>query len=96
MALWRIEPVAHANDTRWLDHTPFKRLVVRADSAAKAREVAAARKELPETRTAVGNETPADAAMLRDEKLYRVAPIPAGDFPSNDPDGAPAVLESAR
>ncbi|MBP5857180.1 hypothetical protein KAJ83_09180 [Marivibrio halodurans] len=96
MALWSIEPVAHGDDTRWLDHTPFKRLVVRADSPAEAREVAAAREELPETRTAVGNETPADAARLRDEKLYRVVPISAMESPANDPDGAPAVLESTH
>lgn len=96
MALWQIEPVAHADDPRWLTHARFERLVVRADTAAQAREVAAAAKELPDAPRAVGNETPADSAALRDEKLYQVTPLDPDAMSETDADGPDAVLVASR
>ena len=96
MALWQFEPVAEATDPRWLDHPRFERVVVRAETSAQAREVAACVIESADRKASVGNETSAGSSALRDEKLYTVKAIAPEMLSDSDPDGPAAVLVSAR
>jgi hypothetical protein len=91
LSLWKIEPIARAEDPRWLDHPRFERLVVRAETAAEARQIAAA-EEIGEDTDAVGNESLGDAAGFKDEKLYRVMPLADEERGTLSPEGRPAVL----
>jgi len=95
MQLWKIEPVARADDPRWLNHPRFAHVVVRAETAAEARLLAASG-ENSGAPAAVGNETHGDVAGLSDEKLYRVAPLPAEERGALTPDGGAAVLSRRR
>jgi hypothetical protein len=89
MALWRLTPNADATDGRWLDHRRWAEVVVRADTAGEARNLAAAL-EAEDAPPGVGNETPTFEAGLSDDKLYRLqrinpdddADAPAADGPS--------------
>lgn len=77
MPLWRLVPVAAAEDSRWLDYERWAEVVVRAPSASKARLIAANTLSGPSDR--IGNESPAERTGLEDEKLYRAERKDAAD-----------------
>lgn len=94
MALWRIRPVAGRGDARWQDHPIYDNVIVRADTAALAR-VLAARLELSQTGKAppAGNESVSWFSAFEDEKLYQVQPLEDGAAGIEvEADGPPAVL----
>jgi hypothetical protein len=94
MPLWRIQPVADPEDGRWLDHTIWREVVVRAPTAAVARH-AAARMELATDRPPTGNEMPSARSAFEDEKLYRVSPLePTAARGSIENAGAPKILRA--
>lgn len=86
MALWRLRPIAEAQDPRWQDRRIWREALVRAATAAEARLVAAGL----DRRTAEpsnGNESESFRSGFIDEKLYRV------DFAGED-DGPAEVIEA--
>ncbi|MEQ8318916.1 MAG: hypothetical protein RH946_01535 [Rhodospirillales bacterium] len=90
MSLWKIIPVATADDPRWLDHRVWREIVVRADTAGDALHLAVTMDKRALTGVdTVGNESQALTSGLSDEKLYRVAPLDADScsFDHNGPDG---------
>ena len=96
MALWRIRPVADLADTRWQDHAIYDNVVVRADTPAMARIVAAAidyENEKGEPPT--GNESGTFSSAFLDEKLYQVQPLCDSEADSYGAwDGPPEVLDA--
>lgn len=77
MPIWKIEPVADPDDPRWLDHTRWDAVTVRADSAGTA--LATAARDLYGPGMQVGNETSPERSGFEDVKLYRVRRIRGGD-----------------
>ena len=71
MPLWRLLPVADPDDSRWLDHPVWREVLVRAPSAAFARQAAGALERDLEAAPA-GNECPSFKSAFEDEKLYQV------------------------
>ena len=94
MTLWKIEPIAVAADSRWMDFPIWADVIVRAPSAARARLVAAAMeaRELADS-TPVGNETLTFRSGFEDEKLYRVREL---RHLSGTPQEGPEEVISAR
>lgn len=86
MALWRLSPIADADDAWWQNRRIWREVVVRAKSAAEARLVAAELETVP-AEPLSGNESPSFESGFLDEKLYRV------DHAGDDA-GAPAVLKA--
>lgn len=70
MPLWRISQAPRDLESARLDYGRWSAVIVRADSAARARVLAAA--ELDDRSGVTGNETAAGYAGLEDEKLYHV------------------------
>jgi hypothetical protein len=75
MARWRLYPVANPDDPRWQGRTIWPELVVEAESAAIARQVAA-QQVIDPGQPPVGNETRALVTGFEDEKLYWAEPLP--------------------
>ena len=94
MTLWKIEPIAVAADSRWMDFPIWADVIVRAPSAARARLVAAAMeaRELADS-TPVGNETLTFRSGFEDEKLYQVREL---RHLSGTPQEGPEEVISAR
>lgn len=86
MALWRLTPVAEAHDGRWQGRPIWRKVIVRAASAAEARLTAAAL-EVDPAEPLSGNESPSFRSGFLDEKLYRADRDGEGE-------GPPEVLES--
>ena len=96
MPLWTIEPVAHFRDPRWLNHTIWRKVVVRAPSASVARVVASDLDRDPEA-VPCGNESLGFRSGLVDEKLYRVHRMSAEEAAGiADEAGPDEVLLSLR
>ena len=76
MPIWRIVPAVREDASAWLDYRRWTEVIVRAETAARARVVAAA--ELNDRSGPTGNESPAGQAGLEDPKLYHVARLTAG------------------
>lgn len=96
MRLWTIEPVASPDDPRWQERTIWRRVVVRAESAAAAR-VMAAQLERTEDEPSDGNGSASFRSGFEDEKLYWVKP--AGDapvVPSDDGESPSVILAEPR
>ena len=70
MALWRLTPIAEGRDARWQGRPIWRRVIVRAASAAEARLTAAAL-EVDPAEPLSGNESPTFRSGFLDEKLYR-------------------------
>ena len=88
MALWRLSPIAEADDAWWQGRRIWREVIVRADSAALAR-LAAAELEADPAEPLSGNESPSFKSGFLDEKLYRVDR-------TGDDEGEPAVLKAAE
>lgn len=87
MRLWTIEPAASVDDPRWQERPIWRRVVVRADSAATAR-VVAAELERREGMPSDGNGSASFRSGFEDEKLYWVKPAAAGpETDANDGEG---------
>lgn len=80
MSLWTIEPAAAEDDPRWLDHAVWRRVVVRAPTAARARQVAA-RLEREPLDNPDANQRQAFRSAFEDEKLYWVRQLDLADLP---------------
>jgi hypothetical protein len=74
MPLWKLWPVAHPDDSRWQDHAIWKEVIVRADNAALARQLAA-RLEWDPDEPPSGNESLPFQSAFQDEKLYWVTQL---------------------
>lgn len=88
MALWRLSPTAGANDAWWQNRRIWREVVVRADSAAQARLVAAELEADP-SEPLSGNESPSFNSGFLSEKLYRVDR-------AGDGEGAPGILKATE
>jgi hypothetical protein len=71
MPLWRIFPVPRDLESAQLGYGRWSEVIVRAETAAQARLLAAA--ELDDRSRVTGNESAAGYAGLEDEKLYHAA-----------------------
>lgn len=69
MALWKLTPVAAADDSRWQNRPIWSEVIVEAPTAAFARQFAADW-ELGSPLRHVGNESPSPKSGFQDEKLY--------------------------
>lgn len=74
MPLWKITPVAAADDPRWQDRKIWSQVIVRAQTAAMAR-VLASELERDPTLPQVGNESLDFQSAFQDEKLYWVTQL---------------------
>lgn len=92
MALWRLRPVAEAQDPWWQNRRIWREAVVRAASPAEARLVAATLEADP-TEPLSGNESPDFRSGFLDEKLYRVDRL---DRVDDAPEAGPAVLNAVE
>jgi hypothetical protein len=89
---WSITPAADPDDPRWLDHERWHEVVVRAETAAMARRVAA--RHLAPHPPEVGNESEAGRTGFEDEKLYHVHPVEAGR--EDDDLAGPEIVSASR
>ena len=91
MTIWKIEPVARADDPRWISGPRHERVFVRADTAAQARLYAG--KALAPNPVVVGNESAQQPTPFEDEKLYQVTRSSANDAGvAVSEDGEPALI----
>ena len=74
--MWKLTPVASADDPRWQDRTIWKEVIVEAPTAAFARQFAA-EWALQDMDGQVGNESPSQMSGFEDEKLYWVRRVPS-------------------
>lgn len=78
MPIWRITPAPRSLDAALLDYGHWASILVRAETAAEARLVAAT--ELGDRSRPIANESAAGYCAIEDEKLYHVvrvmAPMP--------------------
>lgn len=88
--LWRIEPVARPDDDNWLGRKQFARVIVRADSPAFARELAADL-DTPDEASEFGQQDPRLGSAFRRSRLYRVVPEPGDDADRGD---TPGIVEA--
>ncbi len=80
MHLWKIEPVAEADDPRWLDHRMWREVVVRAETAGEALNLARVMDEMKMRDVAtVGNESQALTSGIGDDKLYGIKRLNAAE-----------------
>ena len=91
MALWRIYPVAAAEDSRWQGRQRWEEVIVRASSPAFAR-IVASRLDGQRPRFSLGNESHSHRSGLVDEKLYWVRRLSEGPAAGYEPEGPPDVL----
>lgn len=75
---WIIEPIAAADDSRWLDTRRWQRIVAMAPTAAQAR-LAAERMDARLAKPDHTVEQYAPGKGLADPKLYGVRPMSAGE-----------------
>ena len=75
MPLWKIVPAASPDDARWLGSVPWREVIVRADTAAMARLLAAELERTTDDEHGVGNESLGFRSAFEDEKLYWVSEI---------------------
>lgn len=87
LSLYRLVPIAAANDPRWDMATYQGEVVVRAYSAADARIVAAdAEVDYRDLQAAPGDGTTTDmASAFRDDKLYTVVDEEPGENAAEGP-----------
>ena len=95
-AFWRFEPVARADDPRWLDAQRYDHVLVRAETLGEAirvaeRELGRAPAGASDT---VGNETPSERSGFGDAKLYVARQVSADDI-KFEASGPLAVLDTA-
>ena len=92
LSLYRLVPIAEADDPRWDMATCQGEAIVRAYSPADARLVAAeAEDDYLDVKAAPGDgNSTTSASAFRDDKLYTVIDEPAGSHPAN---GAREVVE---
>ena len=92
MPLWKILPVARADDPRWQDCVHWRVIVVDAETAIMA--VLAAAEELGAPDRQIGNESPAGRTGIEDEKLYHVSLLEPDALPPEalEPTTQPKVL----
>ncbi|KUO68112.1 MAG: hypothetical protein APF80_08380 [Alphaproteobacteria bacterium BRH_c36] len=85
--IFRLVPSADPGDPRWLGRKCPGEVLVRADSAADARIVAAmAEMDFPETNAKPSHGvTTRFASCFRDEKLYEVVAATSTEFPPAGP-----------
>lgn len=76
MPIWRIYPAPRDLKAARLDYGHWSEVIVRAESPAEARAVAAA--ELGDRSRPVANESAAGYAGLEDEKLFHVVRVTGG------------------
>jgi len=76
MPIWQIKPAPRDLDAALLGYGHWSEVIVRADSAAEARVVAAA--ELGDRSQPIANESAAGGSGLEDEKLYHVVRMTQG------------------
>ncbi len=96
MPLWKITPVAAADDPRWQDRKIWSQVIVRAPTAAMAR-VLASELERDPTLPQVGNESLDFQSAFQDEKLYWVEQLPdstAARFGGED--GPMGIVETVQ
>ena len=93
MRLWKIVPVAPPHDPRWQDHRIWREVVVRAETAAMARLIAA-ELERDASNIGVGNETLKSRSAFDDEKLYWVVETEAEAGGADEWDGPPGVVRA--
>ena len=91
MALWRIYPVAAAEDSRWQGRQRWEEVIVRASSPAFAR-IVASRLEGQTPRFSLGNESHSHRSGLVDDKLYWVRRLSDGQAAGYESVGPPDVL----
>ena len=98
LSLYRLVPIAAANDPRWDMATYQGEVVVRAYSAADARIVAAdAEIDYRDVPAAPGDGNTTDmASAFRDDKLYTVVDEPPGEHPPRGPAGSGFGPDPAR
>lgn len=84
LALWVLEPIAHADDPTWQGRRIWARVIVAAESPAFAR-LAAEDWALDDGVKQPGNESPSRIAGFRDEKLYSVAAVPRNEWTEEVP-----------
>lgn len=87
MPLWEIEAVVPPGDPRWLDHKPWRSVLVRAPSSTAARLLAATL----EAKRAVGNESSSGWTCFSDEKLYWVRQVTGVGAEEDGPDAVLAA-----
>lgn len=94
MPFWCIRPEADLMDPRWQDHAIYDMVMIRADTPALARVVAAAIEYAEEKgEPPTGNESGTFSSAFLDEKLYHVARMDEGAAEAyGGEDGPPAVL----
>jgi hypothetical protein len=83
MMTWATTPVAASDDPRWLDHERWREVVVRAQTAALARLIAA--EALTPRRPDVGNESAPRRKGFEDEMPYHVR-LAGAAAPAQGPD----------
>ncbi|MGH6946415.1 MAG: hypothetical protein ACREDZ_03730 [Kiloniellales bacterium] len=94
MPIWKIEPSAEPDDSRWLDHAIWREVIVRAPTASLAR-LEAGKLERDPNAAPAGNELPSFHSAFADETLYRVhriEPLAASDSIENS--GESAILRA--
>lgn len=94
MPVWRIVPAPRDTGSGWLGYERWMEVVVRADSAARARVVAA--DQLGDRSDPVGNESAAGYAALEDEKRYHVLRMEDGAVDTERAGGAEGVLSAVQ
>src|SRR3546814_15857237 len=73
MPLWKIAPAASPDDARWQDSVPWREVIVRADTAAMARLLAAELARTADGERGDGNETLGLRSAFEDQKLSVVS-----------------------
>lgn len=97
MILWKITPVADADDPRWLDQPMWSEVVVRAETAGEALMLAGhmQRAAVDDIRP-IGNETLRFASGFSDEKLYHIRRLDRDDDNAHKADGPAEVVHAVK
>lgn len=97
MALWKIVPVVARDDARWLGHPDWNEVMVRAQTAALARVLAAGleRGEAPD-KVPAGNESLSFTSGFEDEQLYMVRRQEPEEAPGLVPVGPDEVVRATK
>lgn len=94
LTLWRLIPAAAPEDPHWQGRRAWREVIVRAESAAQARLIAAGLERQP-GRPPVGNESLDERSGFLDEKLYWAVPLEADEAAAEGADGGvPAILRA--
>lgn len=97
MTLWRLTPAARLDDPRWLSHSVWADVVVRAPTSGAA-IVMADRMALEDAGgdAPMGNESLTFESGFKDEKLYAVRRLSPSAEPALSPEGPPEVLRAVK